>query len=165
MAVKTKRKKLSPRAAAKQKQLDAIIGEYKGRPGALIPVLHKAQELCGYLPRDVIEKISRKLGVPLSEVCGVISFYSFFATEPKGRHQLRVCMGTACFIKGADRLVDEIKRQTGAKEGHTTEDGKFSLEVCRCLGCCSIAPVVAVGGRIYQKVTPRSLSRILTACK
>ena len=165
MAVKTKRKKLSPKTGARQKQLDAIIGEYRGRPGALIPVLHKAQELHGYLPRNVIEKISRELGVPLSEVCGVISFYAFFTTEPRGRHRLRVCMGTACFVKGADRLVDEIKRQTGVKEGHTTEDGRFSLEVCRCLGCCSIAPVVAVNERIYQKVTPRSLSQILNACK
>ena len=165
MAVKTKAKKASRSTGARAGQLDSIIRDLRGRPGALIPVLHRAQEIYGYLPRDVIETVSRGLRVPLSEVCGVISFYAFFTTEPKGRNELRVCLGTACFVKGADRLIDEIKRRTGVTEGGTTDDRRFSLEVCRCLGCCSIAPVVSVNGAIHRKITPKTLKRILDGCK
>lgn len=158
--------KASPasREAGLSRQLDRIIAEYRSARGTLIPALHKAQQLYGYLPEHVIRRVATGLGVPLTEVWGVVTFYSFFSTTPLGKYQMRVCLGTACFVKGAQRLVDEIVRHTGVSVGGVTEDGKFSLEVCRCLGCCSIAPVVSVNGAIYQKVTPRSLQGILEAC-
>jgi NADH:ubiquinone oxidoreductase subunit E len=165
MAVKTKRGKSAPQPDRNERLLDETLARFKGKPGSLIPALHRAQTLYGYLPRPVIEKIARELRVPLSEVWGVITFYAFFSTEPKGRNDLRVCMGTACFVKGADRIVNELKRRTGVEEGGKTADGKFSLGICRCLGCCSIAPVVSVNGKIHQKVTPASLGNILAGCK
>lgn len=153
------------RDAGISRELDRIIAECRNASGALIPALHKAQQLYGYLPEHVIRRVATGLRVPLTEVWGVVTFYSFFSTTPRGKHQARVCLGTACFVKGAQRLVDEIVRHTGVSVGGVTDDGKFSLEVCRCLGCCSIAPVVSVNGTIYQKVTPKSLQGVLETCK
>ena len=163
---KNRSRSSAPAASEKKlaRALEKIIEEHLGVSGALIPVLHKAQRLYGYLPESVIRRVSNGLRVPLSEVWGVVTFYSFFSTTPLGRHQIRVCMGTACFVKGAQRLVDEVRRVTGVEISRVTEDGKFSLEVCRCLGCCSIAPVVSIDGNIHRNVIPGTLSRILKAC-
>ncbi len=165
-AAKGRSRRSAPAASDKKlaRALEKTIEEHRGVSGALIPVLHKAQQLYGYLPEGVIRRVSNGLRVPLSEVWGVVTFYSFFSTTPLGRYQVRVCKGTACFVKGAQRLVDEIVRRTGVEVGGVTDDGKFSLEVCRCLGCCSIAPVVSIDGNIHQNVIPETLGRILRAC-
>jgi len=157
----------APAASDKKlaRALEKIIEEHRDVSGALIPALHKAQQLYGYLPESVIRRVSNGLRVPLSEVWGVVTFYSFFSTTPLGRHQVRVCNGTACFVKGAQRLVDEIVRRTGVEVGGVTDDGKFSLQVSRCFGCCGIAPAVSFNGKIYQKVVPKTLGAILDGCK
>ncbi len=163
---KNRSRSSAPAASEKRlaRALEKTIEEHRGVSGALIPVLHKAQRLYGYLPEGVIRRVSGGLRVPLSEVWGVVTFYSFFSATPLGRYQVRVCKGTACFVKGAQRLVDEIVRRTGVEVGGVTDDGKFSLQVSRCFGCCSIAPVVSFNGRIYQKVAPKTLGAILDGC-
>ena len=126
------------------RKLDAIIRNFKDKPGSLIPVLQEAQELIGFLPPVVQRHVARGLRVPVSEVHGVVSFYSFFTMKPKGKHNVRVCLGTACYVKGAEEIVKKFSEGLHIEVGGITEDKKFSLETVRCLGACGLAPVVVV---------------------
>ncbi|WP_448374476.1 NADH-quinone oxidoreductase subunit NuoE family protein [Fervidobacterium sp.] len=145
-------------------ELDAYIEEVKDKPGILIGVLHKAQELFGWLPQEVQEHIAEKLNVPVSEVFGVVTFYNFFATKPKGKNQIKVCLGTACYVKGGDRVMERFLEELGVKAEEVTEDGLFSVHAVRCLGACSMAPVVLIGEKdFYGKVTPDMVSKIIAA--
>jgi NADH:ubiquinone oxidoreductase subunit E len=147
--------------------LDALpLGDDPDRNRAyLIQSLHKAQDLFGHLPESVQIFVANKLGIHLTHVYGVISFYSYFHEEPAGQYRIHVCTGTACFVKGADRLLEELKRLLGIGEGETTKDGRFSLGGLRCVGACSLAPVVMVNDRVYGNVTPQMVPQILNDCE
>jgi NADH:ubiquinone oxidoreductase subunit E len=132
--------------------LGRIVAEHRGQPGALIQVLHKAQDLFGYLPVEVQERVAAGLGVPVSEVYGVVSFYSYFTTVPRGEHTVRVCLGTACYVRGGRKVLEQVKGTLGVDVSGTTEDRKFSLEVVRCIGACGLAPVLTVDADIYRRV-------------
>ncbi len=133
--------------------------------GYLIQSLHKAQQLYGFLPESVQLYVANRLDIHLSQVYGVISFYSFFTDKPKGKFQINVCTGTACFVRGAQGILDEFVRHLGIEEGETTKDLRFSLGGLRCVGACSLAPVVMVNDRVYGKVTPAMVQEILNDCK
>lgn len=135
-------------------KLDAIIKKSKNRPGSLIPVLQEAQELVGYLPPVVLRHISRGLRIPLSEVHGVVSFYSYFTMKPRGKHNIRICLGTACYVKGAEEIVKKLTESLHIDVGSVTEDKKFSLESVRCLGACGLAPVVVINKDTHGSVNP-----------
>ncbi len=133
--------------------------------GFLIQSLHKAQEIFTYLPGCVQQFVADKLKLHRSEVYGVISFYSFFTDQPVGRYKINVCTGTACFVKGANKILDEFKRYLNIKEGETTEDGKFSLGALRCVGACSLAPVVMLNDKVYGNVTTKMVPEIINDCE
>lgn len=134
--------------------LDAIIRRYKNKPGSLIPVLQEAQEIVGYLPPVVQRHIARGLRIPVSEVHGVVSFYSFFTMKPKGKHNIRVCLGTACYVKGAEEIVKKLSDGLKINVGGITSDRKFSLETVRCLGACGLAPVVVIDKDTHGAINP-----------
>ncbi len=136
----------------RSKRLDEIIESYRGQKGVLIQALHQAQELYGWLPESVMVKIAEGLDVPLSEVHGVATFYSFFHTVPRGEHIIRVCLGTACYVRGGKEVLEKFESELGIEVGGTTSDRKFSLEVNRCVGACGLAPVVTIGSDIYRRV-------------
>ena len=145
----------------KMKKLEEIINEHKTQDGALIPVLHEAQELFGYLPEEVQQKIADGLGVSLAEVYGVATFYSRFTLVPKGKYNIQLCLGTACYVKGADKILEKLEELLGIKVGETTPDGKFSIEGARCVGACGLAPVMVINEEVYGKVTPDMVKGIL----
>jgi len=148
------------------KELDKYIENLKGKKGVLINVLHKAQELFGWLPSEVQEYIAEKLNVSPSTVYGVVTFYNFFSTKPKGKNQVKICLGTACYVKGADRVMERFLSELGVSEGEVTKDGKFSVHGVRCLGACSMAPVVLIGEKdFYGKVTPDMVPKIIKKYK
>lgn len=130
-------------------ELEQFINEIPDKKGMLIAVLHKAQGIFGYLPREVQVFIGKKLDLPISKVYGVVSFYSFFTMEPKGDHPIAICLGTACYVRGAGKITDYFKSELGIGLGETTEDGKFSLDGLRCVGACGLAPVVSVDGTVF----------------
>ncbi len=142
-------------------ELDPIIEKYREKKGSLIPILHEVQEKVGYLPLEVQEYVSEKLTVPLSRIYGVVSFYSFFSIDPKGDHTIGVCMGTACYVKGAEKILAGIKSELGCDTGETSEDGRFTLTITRCLGTCSMAPVIMIDDKVYGQVTPEQVPKIL----
>lgn len=142
-------------------QLQAICKEFNNDKGELINVLHKAQHLFGYLPAEVQEVIAKELNTSVAHVYGVVSFYSFFTMTPKGEHPISICMGTACYVRGAEKVLDEFKRILKVKVGETTDDGKFSLSCLRCVGACGLAPVVMVGEKVYGRVSPDGVKDIL----
>lgn len=144
-----------------EKKLQEIIAHYKGTEGALIPVLHEAQELYGYLPMEVQLQISKGLNIPLAEIYGVVSFYSQFSTEPKGKYRISVCLGTACYVKGAQEILNTFESRLGIEVGECTEDGMFSIEPCRCVGACGLAPVVTINDKVYGKLVPDDVEGIL----
>ncbi len=129
--------------------LNQVIDAHRGQESALIEVLHRAQEMVGYLPREVQAAISEGLGVPLSKIYSVVSFYHHFTTKPKGKYQISVCKGTACYVKGAPSVVERLEKELGFKAGDIGEDGMFSLEEVRCLGACGLAPVITVNQKAY----------------
>jgi len=141
--------------------LDRVLAERRGKPGALIQVLQKAQDLFGYLPRAVQERVAAGLDLPASEVFGVVSFYSYFTMVPRGRHTIRVCQGTACYVRGGKQVLDRLRADLDVAVGGTTEDRTFSLEVVRCVGACGLAPVIAVGDDIYRRVKAGRLGDLL----
>jgi len=145
------------------KQIQEMIDDTGGQAGALIRVLQQAQGLIGYLPVPVLKTISRDLKIPLSEVYGIVSFYHFFTMVPKGKHVIQVCMGTTCYVKGGQRILDTMKKEWNLEPGEITPDGKFSLETVRCLGCCGLSPVMAIGGDVHRKVKPNKLKDILSS--
>ncbi len=142
-------------------ELDIFIDSLPSKDGALIQVLHTAQDIFGYLPREVQLYISKKLNISPSKVYGVVSFYSYFTTEPIGKYKISVCLGTVCFVKGSDKILSEFEKQLGIKNGETTKDLKFTLEGLRCVGACGLAPVVVVNGKVYGNVTVDQVSDIL----
>jgi NADH:ubiquinone oxidoreductase subunit E len=139
------------------KRLDATLAEYKGRPGALIPVLQIAQGIYGYLPDGVIKHIALSLGKSYSEVAGVVGFYSFFSTVPRGKHLVRVCLGTACYVRGGKQVLAACQQELGIDVGGTTPDGQFTLEVARCFGACGLAPTMMIDEDVHQRVKPQKL--------
>jgi NADH-quinone oxidoreductase E subunit len=143
------------------KQLDEVIENYKDQDGALIPVLQQAQAIFGYLPEDIQERIARGLNIPVSEVYGVATFYSLFSLKPVGQYRIGVCMGTACYVKGAADLVAKIESDLGIKVNETTADERFTLEVTRCIGACGLAPVLTVNKDVYGRLTPEEIPGIL----
>ncbi|RMD76513.1 MAG: NAD(P)H-dependent oxidoreductase subunit E [Lentisphaerae bacterium] len=151
----------------KCEQLEAYLNKLdlkqpiEKRRGYLIATLHFAQNLFGYLPLEVQELIADRLMLQQSDVYGVISFYSYFTDKPVGKYQIHVCTGTACFVKGADKILAEFKEQLKIEEGETTPDGKFSVGALRCVGACSLAPVVMVNDRVYGNVTPKMVKKII----
>jgi len=150
---------------AKSKDLEKIISENRNRPGSLIPVLQQAQELIGYLPPSVQRHIARGLNIPVSEVYSVVSFYSFFTMKPKGKHNIRVCLGTACYVKRAEEILQKLKEALNIDVGEVTKDRKFSLESVRCLGACGLAPVVVIDHETHGSVEPVKATEILKAYK
>jgi len=142
-------------------RLDAVIGEYRGKPGALIPVLQLAQGIFGYLPEVALKHIALKLNKPYSEVAGVVGFYSFFSTVPRGKHVIRVCLGTACYVRGGVAVLDALKKDLTIDVGGTTDDRNFSLEVGRCFGACGLAPVIMIDDDVHHRVKPKRVNEIL----
>lgn len=142
-------------------KLDQILDAYRDQPSALIEVLHQAQEIVGYLPMEVQVRISKALGVSLGEVYSVVSFYSNFSTKQKGRHKVCVCKGTACYVKGSPEILERLEKELGIEAGDTTDDGKFSVEVVRCLGACGLGPVMTVDGNAHGSLKPEKAVSIL----
>jgi len=142
-------------------KIKEICASFNNDPQELINVLHKCQEHFGYLPAEVQEVVSNELVVPVAKVYGVVTFYSFFTMTPKGKHPISICMGTACYVRGAEKVLDEFKKELGLQVGQTTADGKFSLSSLRCVGACGLAPVVMVGEKTYGRVAPDDVRNIL----
>ncbi len=143
------------------RRLDEVLREYREKPGGLIPVLQIAQGLFGYLPEEVLRHISRGMNRPYSEVAGVVSFYSFFSTRPRGKHVVRVCLGTACYVRGGKQVLDAFKKELAIDVGETTADRGFSLDVARCFGACGLAPAITVDDEVFQRVKPARIREIL----
>ncbi len=142
-------------------QLRELIAAHKDQPGATMPVLQKAQEIFGYLPEEVQIMIAEGLDIPLSEIYGVASFYAQFTMNPKGKYQVSVCLGTACYVKGAAELLDAVQGNLGIPSGSVSADGKFSIDACRCVGACGLAPVMMVNNDVYGRITPDQIPEIL----
>ena len=135
-------------------KIDQVIDQYRERHGALIPVLKEVQDICGYLPKKVQHRIAQGLQLPSSQVYGVVSFYTFFTTIPRGKYVIRVCLGTACYVKGSKQILENLQRELKIGIGEVTKDRKFSLESVRCLGACGLAPVLVVSHDTYGMVSP-----------
>lgn len=146
------------------KELKSICHSFGNDKGELINILHKAQDYCGYLP-EVQEVVASELGISVAKVYGVVTFYSLFVMEPRGKHHISICTGTACFVKGADDVLEEFKLLLGIDVGESTPDSKFSIDTLRCIGACGLAPVVMVGEKVYGRVTPEDVMGILDEYK
>ena len=142
-------------------ELAAVITEHKGQQGALIPVMQKAQEIYGYLPIEVMEIVAAELDKSLEEVYGVATFYSQFSLNPKGRYKVSVCLGTACYVKGSGDVYAKLQEKLGIGSGECTADGEFSLEACRCIGACGLAPVMTINEDVYGRLVPDDIEGIL----
>ena len=142
-------------------KVDQVIAKYQGRYGALIPALKETQDICGYLPKKVQHRIAEGLRLPPSQVYGVVSFYAFFTTIPRGKHIIRVCLGTACYVKGSKQILEKLEQELNLKIGGITGDRKFSLEAVRCLGCCSLAPAMVIDEDTHALVSPSEAIRIV----
>ncbi len=155
-------------AAATQEKVELsdslmqFIEKWKDRPGNLIMILHKVQEEYKYIPRPVAFEVARILDIPLAKIYGVVTFYHFFKLEKPGEHNLQVCMGTACYLKGAADIISSLESQLGIKVGQTTQDGKFSIEAVRCVGCCGLAPVLVVQEEVFGKLTTKKIPEVLS---
>ena len=147
------------------KKLEDFINELREKKGGLISVLHKAQDIFGYLPSQVQEFIAEKMDLPISKVYGVVSFYHFFTMVPKGKYPISVCMGTACYVRGAEKVLNDIKDFLKIEVGETTLDGLFSLDCLRCVGACGLAPVVMIGKEVYGKEKTKEIKKILEEYK
>jgi NADH-quinone oxidoreductase subunit E/NADP-reducing hydrogenase subunit HndA len=138
-----------------------ICASFHNKPGELINVLHKTQEAFGYLPEEIQREVAKNLKISVAKVYGVVTFYSFFTMTPKGRYPISVCMGTACYVRGAEKVVDSLMRELDVKVGGVTSDGKFSLDCLRCVGACGLAPVVTIGEKVYGRVEASKVKEIL----
>lgn len=147
--------------ACHKAKIKEICDKYNNASGELINVLHACQGEFGYLPEDVQREIASNLNIPVAKVYGVVTFYSFFTMTPKGKYPISICMGTACYVRGAEKVVEEFKKQLGIKVGGVTEDGKFSLDVLRCVGACGLAPVATIGDKVYGRIDPKNVKDIL----
>ena len=147
------------------KKIQEICKSFNNKPGELINVLHKTQEHFGYLPAEVQEFVAQELNMSVAKVYGVVTFYSFFTMLPKGKYPISICTGTACYVRGADNVLQEFKRQLNLEVGETSDDGKYSLNCLRCVGACGLAPVVLVGEKTYGRVSPEGVKAILDEYK
>jgi NADP-reducing hydrogenase subunit HndA len=145
----------------REQELFDVIEKHKDMKGALIPILHEAQEIYGYLPIRVQKKISEKMKIPLTEIYGVVTFYTRFSLKPKGKYKVQVCLGTACYVKGAGDIQDKFKELLGIDVGECTEDGLFSLDACRCVGACGLAPVAMINEEVYGRLRPDDVQGII----
>ncbi len=143
-------------------ELVSFINEWKNQPGNLIMILHRVQEEFSYIPRAAAKKISHLLDVSLSKIYGVITFYHYFKLDKPGKHNIQVCMGTACYLKGGEDIINELESILGIGVNQVTEDGKFSIEAVRCVGCCGLAPVVVIGEKVFGKLTKKKLPEVLS---
>ena len=142
-------------------ELKKVIGELKDQGGALMPILQKAQDIYGYLPIEVQQIVSDELGVSMSEIYGVVTFYSQFTLSPKGKYKVSVCLGTACYVKGSGEIFNRLEERLGIGNGDCTSDGKFSLEACRCIGACGLAPVLTINDDVYGRLVLDDVDKIL----
>ncbi len=149
----------------KKLDLDAIVNKWKGRDGNLIMMLHEIQHTLGYLPREISLELSHKIDVPLAKIYEVLSFYHFFKLTPPAKNRISVCTGTACYLKGAPDLIKEFEKQLGIKENTQDAQNQFSISSVRCIGCCGLAPVVSVNGKIYGQVKPAQVKGIVAEYK
>lgn len=145
--------------------LNNVIEEYERKEKNLIQILHMAQAIFGYLPSNVLKFIAKEMDLPISKVSGVVTFYSFFATQPKGKYTIRVCLGTACYVRGGKKILEKLKEILGIDVGETTEDLKFSLQIMRCIGACGLAPAISINDKVYKRVNPNKLHQILKECE
>lgn len=141
--------------------IDEIVDSYKEKEGSLIQVLHMVQGTYGFLPIHIQQHIAKRMDISLSEVSGVVSFYSFFTTQPKGKYVINVCLGTACYVRGGKKIVEKLEELLKIKVGETTEDRKFSLNVMRCIGACGLAPAISINDQVFKQVNPDKLNLIL----
>ena len=146
-------------------QLDKVIEEYKDQKGSLITVLHQAQQIFGYLPEEVQVHVAEKMNVSLSEIYGVVTFYALFTMNKKGKYTFNVCLGTACFVQGSGKILEQLQTEFGIGVGETTEDGIFSLEACRCVGACGLAPVLTLNGEVHGHVDSAKVKELIAQCK
>ncbi len=142
-------------------KLKEIIHQHRGKKGALMPILHEGQKIFGCLPLEVQKRISEELNVPMAEIYGVVTFYSQFTLEPKGEYNIGVCLGTACYVKGSQKIIDRIKREVNVEIGATSLDGKFSLEATRCIGACGLAPVLTINEDVYGRLVEADVPGII----
>jgi NADH-quinone oxidoreductase E subunit len=145
----------------KYERVEEIIKEYHYKEDSLIQILHYAQGIFGYLPLKVQQFIAQKLNIPASKVSGVVTFYSFFSTKPKGRNTIRVCLGTACYVRGGKEIINKLKELLAIDVGDTTQDGRFTLEIMRCMGACGLAPAITINNKVYKQVNPDKLQSII----
>jgi len=148
--------------AQKLNQIAEVVAKYEAKPSNLIMILHAAQGIYGYLPYVVQKFIADKMNLSVSEVSGVVTFYSFFSTKPQGKHTILVCMGTACYVRGGKKLVDGLQKHLNVNVSDTTEDGKFTLNIARCIGACGLAPALMIDDTVYKSVNPNRLESILS---
>ena len=148
-------------SAEQYDKLLKIIEENSGEHGSLIQIMHEAQEIFGYLPMEVQKFISEHTGHPLAEIYGVATFYTQFTMEPKGEYKISVCLGTACYVKGSEKVLDRLKKELNIEVGKCTEDGKFSLDACRCIGACGLAPVFTINDDVYGRTVPEDVPGII----
>jgi len=150
---------------AKYAKIAEVIEEYKSKKESLIQILHLAQGIYGYLPLELQQFIAEKMNIPLSEVYGVVTFYSFFSTKPKSKYNIRVCLGTACYVRGGKKIVEKFQELLDIEIGKATPDGKFSLDVMRCIGACGLAPAITINDEVYKQVNPDKLKNLLKSLK
>lgn len=152
-----------PQLSEKEKYvlLEKTIADFEYNENNLIQILHMAQAIFGCLPPDLQKFIAQKLDISLSQIAGVVTFYSFFSTQPKGKYQIQICLGTACYVRGGKKIVDTLKENIGIDIGETSPDGKFSLEVMRCIGACGLAPAISINDKVYKRVNPNKIHEIL----
>jgi len=142
-------------------EIDQIVARYNRNPSSLINILHEVQQAVGYLPEPVLVHVAQRLEVPLADVHGVVSFYALFSMKPKGRHRIAACKGTACYVRGAPRVLERLEKELGIKAGDTTEDGQFSLDVVRCLGACGLGPVAMIDDNVHARLKPDRIPAVL----
>lgn len=148
-------------SSAACKRVEEIIAEYKNENTPLMMILSQVQKEYGYIPFEVQQIVSEKLGIPVSEIYGVVTFYSFFSLKPKGKFVIGVCLGTACYVKGAQQICDKFSELLGIKPGETTEDGLFTIDALRCIGACGIAPAVSINGKVYPKMSVNQVQQVI----
>ena len=151
--------------AEKYALLEEVISDYEKKESNLIQILHMAQAIFGFLPNEVQTYIAEKMDLPISKIGGVVTFYSFFSTKPKGEYIIRVCLGTACYVRGGKKIMEKLKELMGIEVGETSDDMKFSLEVVRCMGACGLAPAIRVNDKVYKRVNSNKLQQILKQYK
>lgn len=142
-------------------EFQSVLDRYATVPGAVMPVMQETQQIYGYLPYEIQKKISNALDVNMEEIYGIATFYSQFTLSPKGKYDISVCLGTACYVRGVDEIMDELKTELGIQAEECTDDGKFSLSSCRCIGCCGLAPVLTINGEVFGRLVPGDVKTIL----